>query len=602
MYRKTLIASAIALFTSNVVADATDYQYPIVDNDPLFSEQWHLKNTGQTGFSLSSGIAGNDLDLDFANAMGIKGRGITVSVIDTGVEIDHPDLQENVVSGSVNVVDGSDYPTDLNGHGTAVAGLVAATANNGLGGRGVAPDANLIGFNFLDGQSIAAWLVSHGLSADFRQLDRFTDPRVFNQSYGATPPVPMKHDYTTDPYLELTDLVQADISENSHWGRGALYVKAAGNSYGAYNTYYSGYPILVLPYEDGVFFNNNGLPFHNANIETGNTNFWNLVVSATNATGALASYSSVGANVFISAPGGEFGQNAPAMVTTDLTSCESGANVYGEHANSLHGGSVLDTNCDYRGTMNGTSSAAPNTSGAIATIMSANHALDAREIRHVLASTARKTDENNAGVDLTFENAQGQLVSYNAIPTWQTNAAGYNFHNFYGFGAVDIDAAVYKAVFTSVSLPPLQTSAWSTSTPNVEIPEASLAGAVDSVNFEQSLVVEAVQVKLNIDHKRLRDLSIELISPAGTRSVLLSARTGLLGGTEGGFTDAMMLSNHFYGEQAKGEWTLKVIDTDKGGSFTLGYNPQLGLIGFNGQNNDVPGELSDWSLRILGHK
>lgn len=601
MNKKTLIAAAVALATLPAVANVIDYQYPLMGNDPLMSEQWHLSNTGQTGFSLSGGTAGNDLDLDFSSAMGIKGRGITVSVIDTGVEIDHPDLTSNVVSGSVNVVDGSDYPTDNHGHGTSVAGLIAATANNNIGGRGVAPDANLVGFNFLDGQSIAAWLVSHGLSPDFRQLDRFTDPRVFNQSYGSTTPVPMKHDYENDPYLELTDAVYADISENSHWGRGSVYVKSAGNSFEYYNAYYSGYPIIVLPYEGGQFFNNNGLPFHNANLSNDNTNFWNLVVSAINADGAVTSYSSVGANVFATAPGGEFGQDAPAMVTTDLTGCDRGGNVTGEHANALHGGNALDENCDYRGTMNGTSSAAPNISGAIATIMSTNHALDGRTVRHIIASTARKTDKENAGVDLTFENAQGNIVSYNAIPAWQTNAAGYNFHNYYGFGAVDIDAAVYQAMFTGFSLPDLVTTSWNKSTANASIPDASLIGASDSLTVKQDLTIEAVQVKLNIQHQRLRDLAIELISPSGTRSVLMSARTGLLGGTEGGYSDTVMLSNHFYGESAKGEWTLKVLDTDKGTSYTLGYHPELGLVAFNGQNNSADGTLVDWSLRVLGH-
>ena len=601
MLKKTLIATTISLLSANVVASVIDYPYPFSGNDPLMSEQWHLLNSAQSSFSTGSGIAGNDLDVDFANAMGIKGRGITVSVIDTGVQIDHPDLAANVVPGSLNVVDGSDFPTDNHGHGTAVAGLIASVSDNGIGGRGVAPYANLIGFNYLDGQSTAAWLVSHGLSEDFRELNRFTDPRVFNQSYGSTPPLPSTYDYATDPYLELTDLVQADISENSHVGRGAIYVKSAGNSFENYYAYYNGYRILVLAYEDNQYFNNNNLPFHNANLSTNNVNFWNLVVSATNADGVLSSYSSVGANVFISAPGGEFGDDSPAMVTTDLTGCDRGTNVAGPHYNALHGGSALDLNCDYTATMNGTSSAAPNTSGAIATVMSTNHALDARTIRHILAETARQNHADHPGVDLTFENAAGEQVTYNAIPAWQTNAAGYKFHNHYGFGAVDVDAAVYKAMFTSSSLPELQITDWVKSGANAEIPDASLVGAEDSLQVNSDLTVEAVQVKLNIDHSRLRDLAIELISPSGTRSVLMSARTGLLAGRDGGYTDSVMLSNHFYGESAKGNWTLKVIDTDKGSSYTLGYHPSLGLIGFNSLNNDVAGLLKDWSIKVYGH-
>ncbi|ATC96861.1 S8 family peptidase [Pseudoalteromonas tunicata] len=600
--RKSLLASSIALLISaNAVADITNSTFALAGGDPLTPQQWHLQNTGQSGFSLSNGIAGNDLDLDFAHLMGIKGRGITVAVIDSGVEISHPDLKANVVAGSLNVADGSDFPTDLNGHGTSVAGLIAAVEGNGIGGRGVAPLASLVGFNFLANQTVASWLVSHGLSEDFRALDRFTDPRVFNQSYGSTPATPRAYDYVTNPFLELTDQVQADISLNSHWGRGAVYVKSAGNSFGSYTTAYRGQLIQVLPYEGGQFYNNNGLPFHSANISTDNNNYWNLVVSAINAEGKLSSYSSVGSSVFLSAPGGEYGTDSPAMVTIDLTGCDKGMNVAGDHPNALHGGTELDPNCDYNGTMNGTSSAAPNTSGAIATIMSANHALDARTVRHLLAQTARKTDPTNQGVDLTFENAQGEVVTYNAVPGWQTNAAGYNFHHFYGLGAIDVDAAVYKALFTGVSLPKLQITDWVSTQANVEIPDASLVGAQSAINVEQALTVESVQVKLNIDHSRLRDLAIELVSPSGTRSVLMSARTGFLGGNDGGYTDAVMLNNHFYGEQAQGEWTLNVIDTDKGTSYTLGFNPALGLIGFNSRNNEIAGVLKDWSIRIFGH-
>ncbi|MCQ8878578.1 S8 family serine peptidase [Pseudoalteromonas shioyasakiensis] len=601
-FKKTIIATALTLIASTAYADSFGPDQQLMQLDPLTVQQWHLKNTGQTGFSHSGGIAGQDLNLDFSSLMGIKGRGITVAVIDSGVQIDHPDLVTNVVPGSVNLVDGSDFPTDFNGHGTSVAGLIAATEGNGIGGRGVAPLANLVGFNFLDSQSLSSWLVSHGLSEDFAALDRFTDPRVFNQSYGSTPPIPVNGDITNNPTLALQEQVMEDISLNSHWGRGALYVKSAGNSYQSYNAVYAGLPILVLPYENNTFFDNQGLPFHNANITSDNTSFWNVVISALNANGELASYSSVGANVLLSAPGGEFGTAAPAMVTVDLSGCDRGGNSTATPSeNTLHGGSDLDPNCDYLGTMNGTSSAAPNTAGAIATVMSANPALDARTVKHILATTARKTDADHPGVDLQFENIHGEQVTYNAIPAWQTNNAGYAFHNHYGLGAVNVDEAVYKALFTSASLPELQITDWQQQVADVEIPDATVAGAQSTMHIVSDLTVEAVQVKLNIDHQRIRDLGIELISPAGTRSVLMSARTGFLAENNGGHTDSVMLSNHFYGENAQGDWTLKVIDTDKGTSQSLIFNSQIGIIGFKGQNNSVNGVIKDWSMRIYGH-
>lgn len=601
-FKKTIIATALSLVATTVAADSFGPNQRLQPLDPLTAQQWHLQNTGQTGFAQSGGVAGQDLNLDFSSLMGIKGRGITVAVIDSGVQIDHPDLVANVVPGSVNLVDGSDFPIDYNGHGTSVAGLIAATEGNGEGGRGVAPLASLVGFNFLDSQSLSSWLVSHGLSEDFAALERFTDPRVFNQSYGSTPPIPVNGNVANSPTRALQEQVMQDISLNSHWGRGALYVKSAGNSYQSYNAVYGGQPVLVLPYENNTFFDNQGLPFHNANITQDNTSFWNVVVSALNASGELASYSSVGSNVFLSAPGGEFGSVDPAMVTVDLTGCDRGSNsVNSPSENALHGSTDLDPNCDYTATMNGTSSAAPNTAGAIATVMSANPALDARTVKHILATTARKTDAEHPGINLAFENSQGEQVTYNAIPAWQTNSAGFSFHNHYGLGAVNVDEAVYKALFTGVSLPELQISDWQQQVANIEIPDAALAGAQSTMTVASDLTVEAVQVKLNIDHQRIRDLAIELTSPAGTRSVLMSARTGFLAENNGGHTDSVMLSNHFYGENSQGDWTLKVIDTDKGTSQSLIFNSQLGIIGFKGQNNSVNGVIKDWSMRIYGH-
>ncbi|MCF6437705.1 S8 family serine peptidase [Pseudoalteromonas sp. MMG022] len=597
---KSLLVLAVVAATGSVYANTSPDQ-DLIKRDPLTFQQWHLQNTGQTGFSLSAGKVGEDLNLDFADRMGIKGRGITVSVIDTGVEISHPDLKNNVVPGSRNLIDGSDYPVDTHGHGTAVAGLIAAEEGNNLGGRGVAPYANLIGFNYLSEQSLASWMVSHGLSEDFRVLDRFTDPRVFNQSYGSTPSSPPNGDLSLDPEYALVEQVMRDISLDSHWGRGAAYVKSAGNSFRYYNTYIQGIPFYVIPYENNEFFNNNGLPFHNANIELGNTLFWNLVVSSLNADGHLSSYSSAGANIFLSAPGGEYGQDKPAMVTVDLTGCEQGMNVTGTHKNALHGGSQLDPNCDFTGVMNGTSSAGPNVAGAVATVMSANPALDARTVRHILASTARKVDPQHQGVSLDFETASGETVTYDAVPGWQTNAAGYHFHSFYGLGAVNVDDAVYKALFTGASLPQLQITPWQKQTAGVTVPDASLVGAQSTMGIDQNLTIEAVQLKLNLDHERLRDIAIELTSPSGTRSVMMSARTGFLDGTDGGYTDTVMLSHQFYGEKSQGNWTLKVLDTDKGTSSTLIYNPEIGLFATNRTNNTVDGVLKDWSLRIYGH-
>ncbi len=70
------------------------------------------------------------------------GTGVTVAVLDSGVSR-HPDLAGRFVKG-VDLVDGTDGRTDTNGHGTHVAGIIAMTANNGIGGAGLAPDVSIM--------------------------------------------------------------------------------------------------------------------------------------------------------------------------------------------------------------------------------------------------------------------------------------------------------------------------------------------------------------------------------------------------------------------------------------------------------------------------
>lgn len=568
--------------------------------DPLYSEQWHLNNTGQTAFAANPAVAGNDLNTNLTQAMGIAGVGVKVAVIDSGVQIDHPDLAGNVVTGSRNFVEDSsfpaDYPVDANGHGTAVAGLISAVGNNGEGVRGVASRSSLMGFNWLANQTLEGWLISHGADAST------SDVRVFNQSYGFSPLTPIPFD-ENDPQFKLEMDVMKDVSESNAWGRGAVFVKSAGNGYRYFNTG----RFFVLP---GDFFaggGNKGLPMHNSQQSYDNASYYNLVTSALRADGTRASYSSVGTNVWVAAPAGEYGQDFPAMVTTDLMGCEEGQNTSADLGiNGLHGGTEQDPNCNYTSTMNGTSSAAPNTSGAIAAIMSTNHALSARDVRALLAETASVTDKDHPGVALEFVNNQGEVVSYEAISPWQKNAAGVDFHSFYGFGAVNLDEAMKRARMTNNVLPAQVITPWANNATEVSVPDASLTGGSSAIAITEDLTVESVQVKLTLEHSRLPDLAIELISPAGTRSVLQTPRNGLVGQsldpTVAGYENQLMLSNQFYGENAKGEWTLRAIDTNGDEVFSfIAYFNSSAIYDVPMANNAQPGVIKNWSMRIFGH-
>ena len=93
-----------------------------------------------------------------------KGKGITVAILDTGCDITHPDLKERIVGGSNFTNDDggkTDVYKDYNGHGTHVAGTIAATKNNN-GVVGVAPEANLLIIKVLDknGSGQYEWIIN----------------------------------------------------------------------------------------------------------------------------------------------------------------------------------------------------------------------------------------------------------------------------------------------------------------------------------------------------------------------------------------------------------------------------------------------------------
>lgn len=109
------------------------------------------------------------IDADVVHSGGNSGSGIKVAIIDTGIDLDHPDL---TVAGGATFVEGTTSPDDDEGHGTHVAGTVAALAGNGIGVIGVAPAASLYAVKVLDSSGsgyysdIVAgidWSVSNGM-------------------------------------------------------------------------------------------------------------------------------------------------------------------------------------------------------------------------------------------------------------------------------------------------------------------------------------------------------------------------------------------------------------------------------------------------------
>jgi thermitase len=151
-------------------------------DDPYYSKLWGLNNTGQTYRTENSGTShsGNeDADIDAPEAWSITAgsAGTVVAVIDTGMDISHPDLDANVWTNPDEIPangvddDKNGYVDDMHGwdflnenasvfdsatddrHGTHIAGTIAAERNNGTGITGVAPRAKVMSLKFIGPQT-----------------------------------------------------------------------------------------------------------------------------------------------------------------------------------------------------------------------------------------------------------------------------------------------------------------------------------------------------------------------------------------------------------------------------------------------------------------
>ncbi|WJW75118.1 S8 family serine peptidase [Thiohalobacter sp. IOR34] len=243
---------------------------------------------------------------------GSMGDGITVAVLDTGILASHEDFQGKLVSGWNAVDQGNDY-SDLNGHGTKVAGVIGALTNNGMGVASIAPNARIMPIrvsNASDGVAYFSdiargltWAADHGA-------------RVANISY---------------------DVSSSSIIANAAQymrSKGGVVVVAAGNS--GSEQFYADSPYMIS-------------------------------VSATRKDDALASWSSYGNYVDVSAPG-------VSLWTT------------------AKGGGYA--------TASGTSFASPATAAVAALVLAADSSLTPDEVEQILEETAREL--GSAGWDKRY--------------------------------------------------------------------------------------------------------------------------------------------------------------------------------------------------------
>ena len=469
-------------------------------NDPLFSHQWHLLNTGQHG-------ATPGVDVNITNVWPrFTGKGIVVNIVDDGLQYTHPDLADNVLlDWQHDYRDGDeDVAPITNGdkqdsHGTAVAGVVAARGNNGIGVVGAAYEASLVGVRLIGGDT--------GDDQDANAIAHSNSVvHISNNSWG-----PDDTGYIVGGVGSLALAALENGVSIGRGGKGTIFVWAAGNG---------------------------GLEMDNANYDGFNSSIYTVSVGALNDQGRRADYSERGACLLVSAPSGlETRESArrQGTTTTDLlgdAGYNRGIGIIGPFAP----GELADT--DYTQAFNGTSSSAPLVSGVVALVLQANPNLGWRDLQEVLLRSAVKNDPGNA--------------------EWFTNAAGLHFNHNFGAGMVNADAAV-KLALSWTNLPPQTNAVCVLTNLTVSIPDGDTNGTLHYLDFYRAnLRVESVRLAVDIPHVHRGDLIIDLISPAGTISHLAEVHND----TNVNFTHTFK-SVMNWGESSQGVWRVRVADARK---------------------------------------
>lgn len=120
-------------------------------NDPDFKNQYGLNNTGAT---VENSTCTANADVNAAEAWDVtKGSGVIVGIVDTGIDVLHPEF-----AGKIVIAQGfaADTPNDGEGHGTHVAGIIAANGNDGVGVTGICPECKLVIAKSLDDTGVGA--------------------------------------------------------------------------------------------------------------------------------------------------------------------------------------------------------------------------------------------------------------------------------------------------------------------------------------------------------------------------------------------------------------------------------------------------------------
>jgi subtilisin family serine protease len=285
--------------------------------DPGFASQWGLKKIkGPEAFDISMGSAA-----------------ISVAVLDEGVNLSHEDLSFKLPGYDAVTRTDNPEPKPADGHGTSCAGIVAAIANNGRGGVGVAPNAKILPVRIAYGAG-GGWVTSDAIIADAIRTAVNRGADVLSNSWGGGA-----------PSTAITNAFRFGQT-NGRGGKGTPIAVATGNQ----DVRGVSYPANLSPTVPGL-------------LAVGASNEWDQRKSKTSLDGENWWGSNYGPEVDVVAPGVH-------IYATDIM----GAAGYGAG--------------NYIPNFNGTSSATPHVAGLMALVLSVDPDLRSFEVEDIIKLTA----------------------------------------------------------------------------------------------------------------------------------------------------------------------------------------------------------------------
>ena len=544
-----LLINSQALVAQPIPCQSRDEARSDIGEGPrsFYYRQWHLtgyaQNTAPNPWTASRCANTEHLRVEEVWNK-YKGEGIYIAIVDGDIipaknnqhiapderYVLHEDLIENLsIQHSVDYTPSKDSGI---AHGVEVAGIAAARGYNGIGVRGVAPLAKIISVS-----------LTSGFTVD-RLVKAMTHHKEITAVYNNSWAYYLFEDLGAMSYQAM----ETGLREG-FYGKGSVYVWGAGNRYRG----------------------------SSANFRSMTNSHGAIAVCAVDYHGMHSSHpdpeigsgSEAGANLWVCGFSGDYESNTYDDIVTTTSYKRNTPHIYHQHPY----GRYFD--------ILGTSAAAPMVSGVVALMREANPNLGWRDVKLILAATARKTDATD----------KGWLQSGTRYGDFNKQ---YHFNHKYGFGLVDGQAAVEQAEdWVNVPARVADTVVEDIPTATIVTRKLTRTIAVESdIDFIE-YIDATIDLKENRGHsgRPTRYIGIRLLSPSGTLSILASDifDYGFFGehhlevDTGGGDIKWRYGSARHLGEAPSGEWQL-MIERDKR------FRNQS-RFGFQG-----------WELRIRGFK